>query len=432
MVFGLAASLSAQSFSGLSFDGSDDFVTLDPRLAEQLSGKKQVTLEMRVTFDALKSFDALFSFGSSQGAKKSYVFELQTSGGGGNYLATNVSNGKEDFRVADQTRLEIGREYLISLVFDGTQREATERTRLYIDGARQQLTGGKNAPSVTADLDADTPIYIGREKNRYANITVSELRLWKTARTEQEIVANAVEQADNGVDADMIASYGFNKPYGETDPQALRTLEDAGGNAFPGTLSNFAFTGSSSNWVGMAAVLPVELIAFSATVTATENDLEWTVINERDLSHYTVERSTSGSGDWSPVATFLAKAGEQVSTYTYRYFDVAPVGSAYYRLRMVDIDGTFTLSEVRYVGRSSGDKLAVYPNPATDHFTLALPVGGAVSLQLSDASGRQLWSKQLPAGTTTITESTRDAAPGLYILTVRMNSTSWSQRLVIR
>ncbi len=422
----------AQQHTGLSFDGKNDYIEFDPLLARELSNKQQLTLEVRVAFNDLKSFSSVFSFRQEKGNRKSYTLDLQTSGGGGKYFATNISNGKEDFRIATETPIVIGREYLLSLVFDGTQANPTDRTQLYIDGVRQYLSGGEDAPAVTSDLDESTPVYLGREKNRYSEITVSELRLWKTARTASEIASLASTEVTGPTNPDIAASYSFTKQVDETDRNKLRTLEEESGSGYGGTLNNFALSGGSSTWVGMAVIMPVDLVSFTGGRSGDNNGLEWTVANERNFSHYEIERSTTGTDNWMVMEEFLAQAADETAAFTYSYIDYAPRAGAYYRLRMVDLDGTVKLSEVVFLNRSEAGNFEVFPNPAIDHVTVSVPAEERVFLQLTDGAGRRVWTKELPAGTAAKAVIATDAAPGLYILTARTERQSWSQRLVIR
>ena len=423
--------LHAQTRNALQFDGIDDHVVLDPALAAELSNRQQLTLEIRFTFNALQSYSALFAFRDYRGYNASFIFELQTAGNGGKNLATNISNGREDFRMAYETEMEIGREYLVSVVFDGTQVNTKDRTRMYIDGIAQPLTGGTSAPATTANVAASIPIYLGREVTRYTNYTVSELRLWRTARTAAEIVAYADEGSVDPLASEVIASYTFDKNYAVTDPGELARLEDAGSDGFDGTLQNFAFTGETSNWITQALVLPVELISFSGTTSRTSNELTWTVMAEQDLSHYTVERSAAPGNGWVDITSLPAQANGAFGTHTYTYHDARPLRGYYYRLRIVDLDGTENFSDVIHLDRAWVETLAVYPNPATDKISVRVPVDGTVSLRLLDMAGRVLWNRERDAAALNVPLAVK-APPGIYTLTASGAGRFWSSRLVVR
>lgn len=91
--------------------------------------------------------------------------------------------------------------------------------------------------------------------------------------------------------------------------------------------------------------LPVRLLSFQAAPDGTYVRLTWRVDAEVNFSHYELERS-AGAG-WQRLASVQ---GGQLS---YAYRDLSPQpGLNQYRLRMVDADGSYTLSEVRVVNLS--------------------------------------------------------------------------------
>lgn len=99
-------------------------------------------------------------------------------------------------------------------------------------------------------------------------------------------------------------------------------------------------------------------------------------------------------------------------------------GAIYYRLKMIDADGTVTYSRVVAVITDKDGFLltAVYPNPANDKVTVSASAARAttISCQLVNLSGVVVkkWSAQLNEGTSTIQIDTRLLAPGVYYLQV--------------
>ena len=118
-------------------------------------------------------------------------------------------------------------------------------------------------------------------------------------------------------------------------------------------------------YVGVA--FPVELEFF--TVTQEENkrvNLEWVSQSEVNFSHYEVERSGDGR-EFERINEVAGKGsgdGDMV-----RYTDVDPeplTGTSYYRLRMVDQDGSYRYSPVQtvFIEAAEVKNSALYPNPA--------------------------------------------------------------------
>ena len=118
-------------------------------------------------------------------------------------------------------------------------------------------------------------------------------------------------------------------------------------------------------------VLPLELIDFTAKVDKQTAILNWKTANERNVSHFDVEKSTNGK-TWTTIGQQKAqnihnpdRGGTEGYLFTdYKAF--VPSNTAFYRLKMVDTDGTFTYSPVREVATDKGGGLQIFPNPARD------------------------------------------------------------------
>ncbi|MEM9835713.1 MAG: fibronectin type III domain-containing protein [Bacteroidota bacterium] len=109
------------------------------------------------------------------------------------------------------------------------------------------------------------------------------------------------------------------------------------------------------------AVLPLDLLSFSGEARDKTNLLNWTTANAVDFSHFEVERSPNGQGTWSVLAQ-----SDLQSSGAHAYIDQTPLSTAYYRLKMIDLDGAFTYSRIIYLENNShpttGD-IKVYPQP---------------------------------------------------------------------
>ena len=105
-----------------------------------------------------------------------------------------------------------------------------------------------------------------------------------------------------------------------------------------------------------------------------------------NASHYELQRSTDGN-QYSTIATVAARG----SNSRYAYTDASPAeGDNYYRLKLVDMDGTFTYSTVAIVQLSCGQaQLLVYPNPTYGIVTIE-GLKGNEQVLVTDALGRTM------------------------------------------
>jgi hypothetical protein len=143
-----------------------------------------------------------------------------------------------------------------------------------------------------------------------------------------------------------------------------------------------------------SATLPVNLLNFTAQLVKDKVSLSWSSKQEDNISHYIIERSYNNETYNQVVAlVFAAEASDQVNSYSFK--DAVNTGTSviYYRLKMVNKDGSCKLSEVRTIYiEMPGDnaKISLYPNPVTDNLTISIPQSWqnkAVTCQLLTING---------------------------------------------
>ena len=188
-------------------------------------------------------------------------------------------------------------------------------------------------------------------------------------------------------------------------------------------------------------VAPVDLLSFTGRTDNRQNLLEWATASEDAFSHYEVERrSADDAGNWEVVGE-VAGTGSLSVAQRYSFVDATPPNSAYYRLRMVDLDGTFAYSDVIHlVQADAAYQLDVYPNPNDGRFTVRLPATDeSLLLTLHDANGRIIWERKPTAGQPELTfsrgaadYSTATLAAGIYLLSAKSDADLWMQRIVIK
>jgi hypothetical protein len=111
------------------------------------------------------------------------------------------------------------------------------------------------------------------------------------------------------------------------------------------------------------APLPVRLVSFSAQQLDGQVQLKWQSAEEKNTSHFEIERSADGK-NFSALLTKKAQ-GNSVALVSYQALDNSPVsGTSYYRLKMVDLDGTFEYSKMVSVSNEGAVWVRAYPNPS--------------------------------------------------------------------
>lgn len=183
-------------------------------------------------------------------------------------------------------------------------------------------------------------------------------------------------------------------------------------------------------------VLPVVLVEFSGRMNGRKADLSWRTEDAASLDKFEVQRSLNGR-DYITIGT-LNSTGPGSS---YSFSDdlsllSAPV--AYYRLKMVELDGKTSFSQVLvFREKGVGSQLLVYPNPVKGKAFVSFMSSSKarIELQLTDASGRLVFRRScdIEKGNNILSlEKLERFVPGVYTVTVINGAERLNSRIVIQ
>jgi hypothetical protein len=259
------------------------------------------------------------------------------------------------------------------------------------------------------------------------------------------IGVNAIIPADPATSATPAIQYDYREVYmsvlrnwfcvGQTDAETilLHNQTPLTGTITPACLST---------------PLPLELVRFTVTKANKQDaDTDWTTMNESNISHFEVQRSLDGRV-FAKIATVKA-VGHSHAAQRYHFLDEnLPVTATqtifYYRLKINELDGSSTYSEVRSVvfeGKGdTGIAAEVFPNPVLNGKIQVL-IQGDVRIEttteiiLTDLYGRLVFHDFQNVATATHLEldiSNAVGAQGVYFLTLRHGGKSTVQKIVVQ
>jgi hypothetical protein len=131
--------------------------------------------------------------------------------------------------------------------------------------------------------------------------------------------------------------------------------------------------------------LPVELTSFEAVVNNKIVTLVWNTATENNSAVYEVERKKISAAQWEKIGT-LPAAGSSSSPKHYNFIDSdVSSGSYSYRLKMIDLDGTYTYSDEQTATIGLPAKFALlqnYPNPFNPSTRIEYAVSEPALVQL--------------------------------------------------
>jgi hypothetical protein len=184
--------------------------------------------------------------------------------------------------------------------------------------------------------------------------------------------------------------------------------------------------------------LPLKLLSFASVCTGNDMQLQWQTSNEQNSQKFSVERSDNGTS-WQTIANVPA-AGS--SKYNYNISSLTAAG--YYRLKMIDIDGSYTYSAVLPVKNAcrlnNNFTWAVTPNPVRSFGNLQLDLAnytGSTSplkVKLTDMQGKtiMLGSLNIPSSVAYHTGLDLPAlTAGVYIVNISNENFRESKTIMI-
>ena len=170
-------------------------------------------------------------------------------------------------------------------------------------------------------------------------------------------------------------------------------------------------------------VVPINLITFTGVLHDKKIKLQWQTALEQNFHRFEIERSSDG-GSFFNIANELSVGNN--SGGLYKFIDHNPfTGTNFYRLKMIDLDGTFVYSTIIRIEYSKKDftNTLVYPNPGSDNLNIQLQ---SIKLQpviikVYDIGGKQvqLIKTKLTAGLNDLIIPLGKIATGIYLIELK-------------
>jgi hypothetical protein len=196
-------------------------------------------------------------------------------------------------------------------------------------------------------------------------------------------------------------------------------------------------TGTTSS-IATNVVLPLTLLNFNAIEQNNSAYLTWKTENETNFSHFQVERGENAVNHvstWTTIDSIPKSDIKNPSKDLMHYVSTEGVyfltddkafiqkPMAMYRLKMLNLDGSFTYSKVVSVEQKNGTKgsIKLYPNPTRNDVQLTIEAtkDAQQTIEIVDIMGK-LWQQTpilLQKGVNQQTLTVRALPSGVYFLT---------------
>ena len=199
--------------------------------------------------------------------------------------------------------------------------------------------------------------------------------------------------------------------------------------------------GTIATLAEMSEIVPVELLAFTASVNNSEVQLLWSTASELNNQGFEIERAIDDANNFVTVA-FVPGKGSSSEIIYYSFSDKPDLNgmhNIYYRLKQIDFDGSFSYSNTVNV---TYDVPAVfvlnqnYPNPfnPSTKITYFVPKESFVTMKVYDFLGREiktLVSENLTTGSYDVIFDSSNLPSGTYFCTMIADNFSDTKKMIL-
>jgi hypothetical protein len=138
--------------------------------------------------------------------------------------------------------------------------------------------------------------------------------------------------------------------------------------------------------------LPIELLSFDVSATSRKVDIFWSTATEHNTDFFTVQKTIDGF-NFQDVANVTA-AGNSDALLNYATEDLFPFqGISYYRLKQVNIDGSYTYTPLRSVKYEGESVVQFYPNPSAANNMTVRSNESIDRLEIYEVNGKLVYDK---------------------------------------
>ena len=218
---------------------------------------------------------------------------------------------------------------------------------------------------------------------------------------------------------------------GNTAVKTITLVYSAGSNS----PSNPSIQMFGIGTITTSSSLPVTLLSFDAAKSGKDARISWEADKQVNFDHYELERSSTGTGSFEKLGT-IASTNSASGKYTYTDYGVAQnMNIVYYRLKMVDRDGSYSYSKTAVLRFDAGGSVTVFPTAVTGgqpvNITLPAGSGNAYTVRIFNMNG-QVVASQNQAGAGSLSFETSGFTKGMYVVSAANGQTAQSFKIMVQ
>ncbi|UAY51662.1 PQQ-dependent sugar dehydrogenase [Ferruginibacter albus] len=186
--------------------------------------------------------------------------------------------------------------------------------------------------------------------------------------------------------------------------------------------------------IGVDGALPVKLLSFTADKQIDKINFNWTTTNEINTSSFEIEQSFNGV-QFTSIAAIPANNNAE-NNYTYSNDDKSIINSNenYFRLKIIQNDGNYTLSPVVKLNNTGYNGRLIYPTVIQDNVLHIYSAENIRAVTVINVSGNIVFEKEV-----TLNQSYLEVrlppsmAKGMYVVKLFSDrGASFTDKVIIR
>lgn len=216
----------------------------------------------------------------------------------------------------------------------------------------------------------------------------------------------------------------------DSSPEHFTAWVNANGAPIP------AYNDHTQSYNFSPITLPVHLMQFDVSLdnNMSTTTLSWLTASEENSSHFIIEHSTDGR-TFSEIGEVNA-AENSITKTTYEFMHEHPQQKLnYYRLKAIDLDGTFEYSEIRTIYLPKVDLLEVnlFPMPAKDQLNISIDCceDYEIDIQIYNTERKLVLVPKTIKNSEEVILDVSNYPSGNYILIYTIDGKSKSQEFII-
>jgi glucose/arabinose dehydrogenase len=203
--------------------------------------------------------------------------------------------------------------------------------------------------------------------------------------------------------------------------------EDEDGELYAVSISgNAVYRVSASS----TAPLPITLINFSAKQFSGFNEIRWSTSFEQNADRYIIEFSTDGR-IFNSVGDVQARNASSGHNYSFRH-NIADTRKLFYRLQMLDQDGSARYSAIVAIGGNDKGNVAIYPTVLQNNTMEMIGNISLDKLSVFNANGKEVYRSNLNGRQGYFSIQLPNLARGIYFVAIQGKDYNKTERVIIQ